>query len=212
MSRDREDLARAGAAPPPAGGSPDPAATGVRDPKAAELARRYRDRLRVFAARRLGDPSAAEDVAQETLRRVLQALREDRIENPEALSAYLFQTARHVCRRRRRSALREERALRRLRSDGSAPGEGEEDPLRALVARERREAVRRALSELRDRDRRLLRLFFFEGQGTREVAGRLGISSGATRVRKHRALRRLWEALESRGAGRSRNEGPGGEP
>lgn len=174
-------------------------------PTEAELSRRFRQRLHLFALRRLGDPTAAEDVAQETLRRVVEALREKRLEDPDALPAYVFQTARHVCLHHHRSRKRERRALRRL-TDIDAP-RGGADPLSHLLTEERRRAVRRALGELREPDRRLLRLFFYEGEETDEVARRFGISRGAARVRKHRALKRLWEALSEQG-----NEPTAGEP
>jgi len=65
------------------------------DAMAAELSLRFRDRLRFFAARRLRDKNLAEDVAQETLRRALEALRAGRVENLAALPSFLFETARH---------------------------------------------------------------------------------------------------------------------
>ena len=42
-------------------------------------------------------PAEAEDVAQETLRRVLAALEAGRVANLEALPGFVFQTARHLC-------------------------------------------------------------------------------------------------------------------
>lgn len=160
----------------------------------SELARRFRDRLRLFAVRRLRDETAAEDVVQETLRRVLEALRQGRLDEPEALPAYVFQTARHVCSRRHRSATRKRRALDRL--SRFLPWERQEDPLTELIAEERRREVRRALRRLRESDAELLQMFYYQGKSTDEVARTLGISRGAARVRKHRALRRLWEVLE----------------
>src|SRR5438128_418031 len=63
------------AEPAQAAGSSDP------DAMAAELSLRFHDRLRFFAARRLRDKNLAEDVAQETLRRALEALRARRVDN-----------------------------------------------------------------------------------------------------------------------------------
>src|SRR5262249_15834643 len=50
------------------------------DELASELTAQFWDRLRFFAMRRLRDAALAEDVAQETLRRTLEALRGGRIE------------------------------------------------------------------------------------------------------------------------------------
>ena len=74
----------------------------------------FRERIRLFAARRLRDWTEAEDVAQETLRRALEASLAGRIEKPDALPAFLYQTAVHICQHRGRSAGREASALRRV--------------------------------------------------------------------------------------------------
>jgi DNA-directed RNA polymerase specialized sigma24 family protein len=74
------------------------------------------------------DWTAAEDIAQETLKRGLEALRAGRIRNPDALGGYLFQTALRLCMHRGRSAgAREEgaaaprsRRSRRPRTERSA--------------------------------------------------------------------------------------------
>jgi len=92
---------RDGGSPPPAGDelwtlpdSNDP------DAIAEELNRRFRDRLRFFAARRLFDREGAEDVAQEVLRRVLEALRqpleEGRVTISRAARTAMLDELRHV--------------------------------------------------------------------------------------------------------------------
>jgi len=149
----------------------------------------FRERIRLFALYRLRDGAAAEDLAQETLRRVSAALREGRLENPQALPAYVFQTARHLCLQRDRSAARESHALSRWAAEQS--GEAEGDALLGLLSEERRAAVRRALSGLEAGDRRLLELLYYQDAATPDIARELGISAEALRVRKHRALRRL---------------------
>lgn len=161
----------------------------------SDIAERFWERIRIFATRRLRDPAAAEDVAQETLRRVLDALRAGGVDDVAALPGFVFQTARHICLHRQRSAIREERALSRwTQRDQSA----EPDALVALISEERCAAVRRALEGLEEDDRTLLRVIFFERQETAHVADQMGVSAGALRVRKHRALLRLSELLRSR--------------
>jgi len=157
------------------------------------LAREFWDRIRLFAARRLDDVAAAEDVAQETLRRVVEALRAGRIENQLALPAFVYQTARHICLQRYRSSGREMRALGRLH--GARPAAEPFDALTALITEERRAAVRAAVARLDERDRELLRLVFVEAMDTGELARRMALTPGALRVRKHRALGRLARLL-----------------
>lgn len=159
-------------------------------PPETELVEYFRDRIRVFAARRFGDAVAAEDIAQETLRRVLEAVRAGRIRDPSALASFVFQTARHVCLHRARSVRRRARAFARLARRSPTP-----DALGTLVTRERRLAVAQALERLTERDRTLLRMLFYEDLTTAEAARRLRITRGAVRVRKHRALKRLAALL-----------------
>jgi RNA polymerase sigma-70 factor (ECF subfamily) len=165
------------------------------DELASELTARFWDRLRFFAMRRLRDAALAEDVAQETLRRTLEALRARRIEKPEALPSFLFETARHVCMHRTRSSGREARAFQRVAADGEEDPSAASDPLAGLISEERREQVRRSLERLDPDDRRLLTMSYEEALGAEEIGQRLGITAGAVRVRRHRALARLAEIM-----------------
>lgn len=154
----------------------------------------YRARLRVFAARRLHDWSAAEDVAQETLGRVLEALREGRVQNRDALPGYIFQTALRLCLHRIRSAGRERRALARFGStDGAASSA--ESPLAAVISSEERSKVVAALQSLGAEDRNVLELTFRDELDSAEIGRRIGASAGAVCVRRHRAIRRLARLL-----------------
>ena len=158
-----------------------------------DLAQRFWERLRVFGTRRLGDSALGEDLAQEVLRRVTEALRSGRVENPAALAGFVFQTATHVCLHHYRSRGREERALTRM--TGMDPGNTGPGPLDALVSEEARTVVHRALGELNPGDRDLLRRIYFEEEPSTETANRLKLTAGALRVRKHRALERLAGVL-----------------
>jgi RNA polymerase sigma-70 factor, ECF subfamily len=171
---------------------PAPEAPGA-VPDEAMLVRQFRERLRLFALRRLRDSEAAEDVAQETLRRVFEACRTGRLENPSALPAFVFKTAQHICLQHFRSAGREGRAL--LRLSGEDPPQHETHPLASLIGDERRTAVRKALAQLGPDDRELLRMVYYEETETSVLAGRLGLTPGALRVRKHRVLARLAALL-----------------
>ncbi len=159
----------------------------------SRLVEAFRERLRLFAARRLRDWAAAEDVAQEALARGLEAMRAGRIEDPAALPGFLFQTALHVCLHRIRSAGRERRALQRF--GGGAEADTGQSPLSALLSAERRSRVLQALERVEPDDRRLLELTFRDELDSEEIGRRLGLTPGAVRVRRHRAIRRLAETL-----------------
>ena len=165
------------------------------DEIAAALVAQFWDRLRFFAIRRLRDAALAEDVAQETLRRTLESLRAGRVEKPESLPSFLFETARHVCMHSTRSAGRQARAFERVAADGEEDGSAASDPLAALITEERRREVRECLGRLEAADRELLALSYEQTLGAEEIGSRLGISAGAVRVRRHRALARLADLM-----------------
>ncbi len=163
-------------------------------PTEHQLIDRFWGRVCVLAARRLRDPNAAEDVAQETMRRVVEAMRAGRVQNPAALPAFVFQTARHICLHSFRSQSREERALNRFSADGTAPDDVP-DALIKLISSEDCVAVRAALDRLPEPERALLLALYFEGIDSASVATSLDVTAGALRVRKHRALGHLAELL-----------------
>lgn len=163
-----------------------------------DLAGPYWERVRLFALRRVGDPATAEDLAQETLRVAGAVLREGRLSNPDALPAFIFQTARNLCMQRHRSGARESRALGRLHAEHTGQAEPP-DTLLLIVGEERCVAVRRALARLESGDRQLLQFLYFDDLPTADVSARLGVTPDALRVRKHRALRRLAVALGDAG-------------
>lgn len=174
--------------------SESPAPTHALEVSEDELALRFTQRLRLFASRHLHDATVAEDVAQEALRRVVEALRANRITHRDALPAFVFQTARNICLHWVRSTGRERSAFARFERDAAYPAECT-DALAGLIAAERVAVVRAALDELRDRDRRLLSMIYYDGLDNGRVAAQLGITVTAVRVRKHRALQRLAALL-----------------
>jgi RNA polymerase sigma-70 factor, ECF subfamily len=165
-----------------------------RDPHA--LWNRFHRRLVIFGMRRLGSRSDAEDVAQEALQRVTQALGENRLREVDALPGFIFQTALHVCQQWLRKRGREDRALEgygQSAADAYSPA-----PLTDLIDEERRGVVRQALQSLPAEDRDLLEQLYALDTDPQELAQRLGITPGALRVRKHRILKRLSVALGGR--------------
>jgi RNA polymerase sigma-70 factor (ECF subfamily) len=159
-----------------------------------ELALRFTQRLQLFAARRLNDISAAEDVAQETLRIVVEAVRANRIENLDALPGFVFQTARNICLHWIRSTAREKSAFARLERE-PAEESPRTDALARLVSAERAQLVKAALNRLGGEDKRLLTMIYYGDLGSDEIAMTLGVTTAAVRVRKHRALQRLAAQL-----------------
>ena len=133
----------------------------------------------------LRDSDLAEEVAQESLTRLVLALREGRLQNPAHLGAFTRAIARHVI-------VDMLRARQRLAATGpTAEPASDEDSLGAMVSAEQAARVHSALERLSAGDRQILRLSFFEGLTPQQVAERVGEPSPRVRKRKERALERL---------------------
>lgn len=159
-----------------------------------DLALRFAQRVRLYATRQLQDETAAQDVTQDTLRIVLDAVRSDRLRDADALPGFVFQTARNLCLHWVRSAARERSALSKLMRTAAA-WQGDGDALTRLITEERAARVREALTRLSRQDGQLLQLLYFDGADTTVVARGIGVTAMALRVRKHRALQRLAALL-----------------
>jgi RNA polymerase sigma factor (sigma-70 family) len=116
------------------------------------------------------------------------------VRDPNALPAFVYQTAIHVCQQSLRKRYRERRALEGY-ARSSLDEDGVAHALTDLIDEERRRVVRLALQSLGRDDRELLEQLYARDADPDELAERLGISAGALRVRKHRALQRLSAAL-----------------
>jgi RNA polymerase sigma-70 factor (ECF subfamily) len=134
---------------------------------------------------RLRTPQAIEDVRQETFARVFAALRTpDGIRQPERLGAFVNSICNNVL-------LEHYRASSRDSSIEDEPEQDFPDPvidvLGAVAARQMEEKVRQILSEMPDRDRRLIRAVFLEERDKDEVCREFGVDRDYLRVLLHRA-------------------------
>ncbi len=139
--------------------------------------------VRRIVRSRVGDGSAAEDLVQETLVRVLAAA--DRVE-PGMLEPYSIVTARHVVASMWKDQDRHRRNLHRV-VDVEIPEPPDTDVLKS----EEREAVAAALQHLSDRDRKMLVAHEVEGQDTYALAEQLGSTAGAVAAQLNRSRARL---------------------
>lgn len=164
--------------------------------------------LRIMALRALGDPEAADEVAQETLARTSAALRDGGPADPAKLGAFVAGIARDVIADSLRARYRS--VPLDVVPDHALPSH-DPDPLGALVTAAESERVRAALAALRPRDRELLRLSFFEGLTPTELGARLGERVDRIRKRKSRALERLRRALAGGPPGHGPKDPPTGK-
>lgn len=147
------------------------------------LFQQYHESLVRMLYRRTGDRDRAEDLAQETFARAVEA-------PPNNPRPWLFAVALNLVREDGRRASTRGRRLELYRHEGpqSSPA-----PDQAFVREEDRARVRRALDRLNERDREAL-LLKAEGFNYDEIAETLGLARGAIGTTLARARKKLVEA------------------
>jgi RNA polymerase sigma-70 factor (ECF subfamily) len=153
---------------------------------AGELFERYAPALLRFAARLLSDRNTAEEVTQEVFVKVIS--RAHQYDGRAEVSSWLFAIAANACRDRRRRDRRASVVPLEAVPEPVHKGDGIET---ILGDRERRDAVRRALSALSEEQREALVLARYHGLPYAEIAEVLGISVGAVKTRIFRAVEAL---------------------
>jgi RNA polymerase sigma-70 factor (ECF subfamily) len=151
--------------------------------------------LRTVLLARLGDAVAVDDVLQEVR---LTAVRNGHtIRDRAKVAPWLYRVAMASALAHRRRLGRQKRLITRYaeqtwpRLDDTR----EPDPLEWLLAAERRDLVRQALSHLPRRESEILFLKYTENWSYRQIADHLGLSESAVEARLHRARRRMRQAL-----------------
>ena len=139
----------------------------------------------------MGDPTRAEDAAQECFLRLFKYTDFGAFSSPEEFLAYLAVVARH--------AARDQLRLSREFPAGLAPQEIFTDPSAVTPeqARRAREQLAEVLRSLSSEERRLADLLM-QGHSDGRIADELRISYQAAAVRIHRLRRRLLGELRSR--------------
>ena len=135
------------------------------------------------ALRQVRRPEIAEEVAQVVF--VILARKAKRLHRDVILSGWLYQTTRYACQRAIRTEMRRIKREREAAQQGAQMEQSEnnwnsvEPMLDDLMAR------------LREQDRLVLVLRFFEGQSLAQIGDRMGTSEDAAQKRVARALERL---------------------
>ena len=150
---------------------------------------RHSPRVLATARRILGDPSEAEDVAQEAFLKLWRGGGSLEIKDGVELGPWLVRVARNLAIDRLRSGQRLD-----VRDElPETPVAAEQ--LAVLTASDVSERVFEALAALPDRQRLALTLFHFEELSQREVAGELGITEDALESLLARGRRKLRALL-----------------
>lgn len=155
-----------------------------------EIFRSHADALFRYLARYCGDPHLAQDAVQETFVR----LQETPPAHAGAVRSWLFRTGTNVVRDRLRVESNRRRLLESEAHRVPRPT-GPLDPKRSVERDEDLLRLRRAMSELREKERRAL-LMREEGFKHREIAEALETTTGSVGTLIARSLAKLAAAME----------------
>jgi RNA polymerase sigma-70 factor (ECF subfamily) len=140
------------------------------------------------------DSAIADDLVQETFLQLHRA--RHTFQPPRPVKPWVYAIARNVFLMHRRAALR--RGRHETIADEALPDVPVPPEIESLGDRE---SVRKALARLPEGRREPLVLHHGLGMSFKEVGAVLGISEGAAKVRAHRALAELREAMGVAGGG-----------
>jgi len=154
-------------------------------------------------SRRLRSRADLEDARNETLERVLAAVRApEGVRQPERFGAFVNSVCNNVYRERCR-----DRRLLPLPAEAAARPDGAGSLLDALISEEERREVHRVLDELGERDRAVLRAVYLDEADRAAVCRDLQVSSDYLRV----VLLRAKKKFRQRAASGARSSGTSGE-
>ncbi|MBE0657424.1 MAG: sigma-70 family RNA polymerase sigma factor [Bryobacteraceae bacterium] len=154
----------------------------------AELVRRMAPRIRLYGLRHLRDESAAEDLMQDVLINTIEALRAGRLRDPEKLASFVLGTCRMTVLDLRRGAQRRAQLLETFGADLHSAARQPEPALD-------RERLAHCVESLKERERTVIVMSYFDEQTGSGVASFLGLSEANVRVIRHRAVNNLRECM-----------------
>jgi RNA polymerase sigma-70 factor, ECF subfamily len=125
-----------------------------------------------------------DDIVQETLARLVKAAQEQKIQNTEAVGAFLNGVCRNVILEYRRRNMRDE-PMPEVVPEPPGNRIGDADLF------ELRQAIAQGLNQLSERDRRILRSFYIEEKSKEEIQEQTGLTEENFRVVLCRAKERF---------------------
>jgi RNA polymerase sigma-70 factor (ECF subfamily) len=163
---------------------------GSTDAEEAELYRRYAPRVRLYGRRHLENDAAADDLAQDVLLLTIERLHAGQVHRPAEIGSFILGTSRMMAHSERRTARRREALAARFVDTATvAP------PFVVTVDAPRVAECLRALAE---RERLVVLLTFYADREAPRIAEDLGVSPGAIRTIRHRAMARLRDCVLGR--------------
>jgi len=161
---------------------------GSTDAEEAELYRRFAPRVRLYGRRHLRNDAASDDLAQDVLLLTIERLRAGEVRQPEDIGSFILGTSRMTVQSGQRVARRREALAAQFMQ---APSAIAPPPAEALDA----SRVGSCLRSLGERDRLVVMLTFYAEREAPRIAEDLGLSPGAVRTIRHRAMARLRDCV-----------------
>lgn len=149
----------------------------------AELCRRLAPRVRLYGLRHLGNETAAADLMQHVMLMTIERLRAGVLVKPECLASFVFGICRMVVLELRRGKARRDRLLQTY-GETLWPSE-------AALPNLDQSRVTQCLERLKERERTVLLLTFYDNMPADALARQLDLSPANVRVIRHRGLTRL---------------------
>ncbi len=150
--------------------------------------------LRTVVYARVGEAQAVDEVMQEVS---MAAVRQQApISDVEKITPWLYRLAvTHSLLYRRKQGRRRKLIDRYVQRVQPTEYDRGTDPLEWLLAKKRKEQIRKAMKRMPKRDAEILLLKYTEDWSYRQLASRLGITESAIEARLHRARLRLRSEL-----------------
>ena len=156
------------------------------------LVEQFQRTVHAICLRRLGNPSEALELTQEVFLHVMRRI--DQLREPERFAGWLRQVAVRMAinRATRRHATP---SVETDILEGAAVHH--DDPLDALISRERAARLHEGLARLKSLDRETLAAFYLQGRSLIEMAEEFDAPLGTIKRRLHTARKRLKDELQS---------------
>ncbi len=160
------------------------------------IMRRWQERLTGFLLRMVGNHATASDLAQETFVRLYR--HRSSYHPQRSFSTWIFTIAANLARNHHRwSQRRPEAVTDPVEMAEGSPSDGGADPLQRVEAREKLEAVQRAIAGLPQDQKETLILAVYEQLSHDEIAAIADSTPKAVELRLYRARKTLRESLAS---------------
>ena len=156
------------------------------------LIRKYKQQVHAQALRQIDDFQIAEDIVQETFLQVYQKL--DTLEDPKLFPKWLYVIVNRRCiawlrKNRLQTQPLEETDISEIETEAYSQHIAEEHA--RTTAEAQRDLVKKLLAKLKESDREIITLHYFEEMSSSEIGEFLGVSENTIKSRLRRARQRL---------------------